>query len=198
MMYFIGRAILRSLFKIFFKLKVTGSENCPEDGPLIVAPNHVSFLDPIIAGLAVERPLNFMARDSLFKNRIFGKILLWVNAFPLKREGADLMAMRTAVDKLTKGNAVLIFPEGTRSKDGGLGTPMPGIGFLAVASGAKILPCYIKGSTDALPRDALFPRFRRISVFVGRPLKFDTNVSGKDSYMRIATEVMKAVSDLKP
>ena len=197
MVYFIGKWLLFLLFKICFRLRVVGAENCPRRGALIVALNHASFFDPIIAGIAVSRELNFMARDSLFKNRIFGIVLSLVNAFPLKREGADLGAMKLAIDKLSQGKAVLIFPEGTRSKDGKLGATKPGIGLLAASSGASILPCYIKGSMDALPRGAVFPRFRRISVYIGRPLQFDINVSGRDSYMRIAAEVMKAISELR-
>jgi len=197
MIYFISRNILKLFFKIFFKLKIVGSENCPKDGPLIVAPNHASFLDPLIAGFAVPRELNFMARSSLFRNRIFGKILISVNAFPLKREGADVGAMRLAIDKLCQGKAVLIFPEGTRSKDGSLGTPRAGIGFLAASSGANILPCYIKGSMESLPKGALFPRFKKITVYVGKPLRIEKNSSGKEYYMRIAENVMARISALK-
>jgi len=198
MIYFIARNVFKALFKIFFRLKIVGAENCPRRGPLIIAPNHASFLDPLIAGFAVPRAVNFMARDSLFSNKIFGKILSLVNAFPLKREGADLGAMRISVDKLCQGKAILIFPEGTRSKDDNLGAPKGGIGLLAAASGAQILPCYIKGSMSALPRGAIFPRFKKISVYIGRPLRFNVNVSGKDSYMQIAAQVMQAISELKP
>ena len=197
MIYFIARNVLRLLFKICFRFRISGSENCPKHGPLIIALNHASFLDPLIAGIAAPRPLNFMARDSLFRNRIFGKILMSVNAFPLRREGADMGAMRAAIDKLRQGEAVLIFPEGTRSKDGNLGTPRAGIGLLAAMSGANILPCYIKGSIDALPRGAIFPRFKKISVYIGRPLQFNVNVSGKDSYMQIAAQVMQAIRELR-
>lgn len=196
MIYFISRNILKLLFKICFRLRIEGAENCPKTGPLIIAPNHASFLDPLIAGFSVPRELNFMARDSLFRNKIFGRILMSVNAFPLRREGADMRAMRLALDKLRQGKAVLIFPEGTRSKDGFLGAPRAGIGLLTAMSGASVLPCYIKGSREMLPRGAVFPRFRKISVYVGKPLHFDINVSGKDSYMRIAKEVMEAINDL--
>ncbi|MEK6732622.1 MAG: lysophospholipid acyltransferase family protein [Candidatus Omnitrophota bacterium] len=198
MIYFISRNILKLLFTIFFRLRITGSENCPKSGPLIIASNHASFFDPLIAGFAVPRPLNFMARDSLFRNKIFGKILMAVNAFPLRREGADLGAMRLAIDKLCQGNAVLIFPEGTRSKDGSLGEPRAGIGFLAAASGAQILPCYIKGSMAVLPRGAIFPRFKKISVRMGKPLKFDKMDSCKEYYAKIASQTMAAIGELKP
>ena len=174
-----------------------GSANCPKTGPLIIAPNHTSFLDPLIAGFAVPRPLNFMARNSLFRNRIFGNILRSMNAFPLKREGVDVGAMRLAIDKLCHDKAVLIFPEGTRSKDGNLGTPRAGIGLLAASSGANILPCYIKGSREALPKGAIFPRFKKITVYVGKPLKIDKNKSEKEYYMQIAEDTMAAIRALK-
>ena len=197
MVYFISRNILKALFKIFFRLKIVGFENCPKNGPLIVAPNHTSFLDPLIAGFAVPRELNFMARKSLFRNKIFGRILTSVNAFPLKRESADVGAMRLAIDKLCQGKAVLIFPEGTRSKDGNLGTPRAGIGFLAASSGANILPCYIKGSRESLPKGALFPRFKKITVYVGKPLKIKKNGTGREYYMQIAKDTMAEINSLK-
>ncbi len=182
---------------MFFRLRIAGSANCPKTGPLIIAPNHTSFLDPLIAGFAVPRGLNFMARNSLFRNRIFGNILKSVNAFPLKREGADVGAMRLAIDKLCHGKAVLIFPEGTRSRDGNLGKPRAGIGFLAASSGAKILPCYIKGSREAFPRGAIFPRFKKITVCVGKPLEVDKDKSEKEYYMQIAEDTMAAIRALK-
>ncbi|OIO33097.1 MAG: hypothetical protein AUJ70_03920 [Candidatus Omnitrophica bacterium CG1_02_40_15] len=197
MIYFISRNILKLLFKIFFRLEIIGAENCPKNGPLIIAPNHESFLDPLIAGFAVPRALNFMARDTLFKNKIFGKILISVNAFPLRRKGADLGAMRLAIDKLRQAKAVLIFPEGTRSKDGSFGSPRAGIGFLAASSGASILPCYIKGSMGALPKGAIFPRFKKISVYVGKALSFDKGSFGKEYYMQIAEKTMTAICELK-
>jgi 1-acyl-sn-glycerol-3-phosphate acyltransferase len=197
MVYFISRNILKAFFKIFFRLRIVGSENCPKNGPLIIAPNHTSFLDPLIAGFAVPRELNFMARNSLFRNKIFCNILKSVNAVPLKREGTDVGAMRLAIDKLCMGKAVLIFPEGTRSKDGNLGAPRAGIGFLAASSGANILPCYIKGSRESLPKGAVFPRFRKITIYVGKPLKVNKNSSEKEYYMQIAENTMAEIKDLK-
>ena len=148
-------------------------------------------------GFAVPRELNFMARNSLFRNKIFCNILKSVNAVPLKREGTDVGAMRLAIDKLCMGKAVLIFPEGTRSKDGNLGAPRAGIGFLAASSGANILPCYIKGSRESLPKGAVFPRFRKITIYVGKPLKVNKNSSEKEYYMQIAENTMAEIKDLK-
>ena len=199
MFYVIARFICFVFFKICFRLKIFGRENFPKKGPLIVASNHVSFFDPIIAGVGAPRSLYFLARDSLFKVKLFSKILYSVNAFPIKREKRDINAFRMSLDKLSQGKAIFIFPEGTRSKDGSLQRPKYGIGFLEAKSGASIVPCYIKGSDRALPRDAIFPRFRQIAVYYGKPVKFDKNISGdkKEQYMYIAEQVMKAIGELK-
>ncbi|MFH1854655.1 MAG: lysophospholipid acyltransferase family protein [Candidatus Omnitrophota bacterium] len=199
MSYTIARFILFLLFKIFFRLKVFGRENFPKKGAVIVAPNHVSFLDPIIVGIGAPRKLIFLARETLFRSRIFGFILNRLNTFPLKRERGDLAAFRLAIDKLSKGHAVLIFPEGTRSKDGNFQEAKLGISFLEKITGAGILPCYVKGSRNALPRESLFPKFRTVSVYFGKPLSFNRNSPGpkKEKYIDVANKVMEAISELK-
>ena len=165
---------------------------------MIVASNHVSFLDPMIIGVGAPRKLNFLARDTLFKFRPFAKILYLVNTYPLKREGIDINAFKLALGKLSEKKPVLVFPEGTRSKDGSLQEPKSGIGFLQTTSGANVLPCYVKGSMEAWPRHSRFPRFSPVSVYFGRPLSFDKKFQGgkKERYMHVAREVMKAISEL--
>lgn len=173
----------------------------PRKGAVILAPNHVSFLDPMAAGIGCPRDLYFMARHDLFCNRLFGTLLRWVHAFPLKRSGIDTSAFKIALDKLKEGRAILIFPEGTRSRDGNLQDPQSGIGFLQDASGAPIVPCYIKGSAMALPKAAIFPRFRPIAIYFGKPLKFYEESfcagSKKERYAKIAAETMAAIRELK-
>lgn len=200
MCYVIARFILSALFKICFRLKVFGKENFPKEGPLIVAPNHASFLDPMLVGVSAPVKLNYLARDSLFRNRFFAKVLYRVNTFPLKREGSgDINAFKMSLKKLSQGKALLIFPEGTRSEDGSLQSPKYGIGFLEARSGAKILPCYVKGSIDALPRHSIFPRFRPISVYFGEVLRFEERFPGdkKKRYMYVGDRVMAAIDKLK-
>lgn len=200
MFYTIARFILSLLFKMCFRLKVFGRKNFPLKGPVIVASNHASFFDPIIVAIGAPRKLNFMARDSLFRFRLFARILYLVNTFPVKREGGDIGAFKMSLDKLLQGNAMVIFPEGRRSEDGNLQKPKDGIGFLEAFSGASILPCYVKGSMGALSRHAFFPRFSPISVYFGRPLKFDKDLFRKDKrrgYMHVAEQVMSAIGELK-
>lgn len=188
------------LFKICFRLKIYGRENFPKEGRLIVASNHTSFFDPIIVGVSTPRKLNFIARDTLFKSKLFGKILENLYVFPMKRSGSDIGAFRFFLKKLSHEEGVAIFPEGTRSKDGTLQKPKHGIGFLQVASEAVVLPCYVKGSDEALPRGAKFPDFQKtVAVYFGKPIRFDKDSSfdKKERYMYIADKTMEAINELK-
>ena len=200
MLYSFARAILLPFFKIFFRLKVFGKENFPVEGPLIVASNHASFLDPVIVGIITPRKMNFLARDTLFRSKIFAKILYLLNVLPLRREKRDINAFRLSLRLLSQGKPLLIFPEGTRSEDGNLQKPRYGIGLLEALSGAAIVPCYVKGSMDALPRHSAFPKFKPISVHFGAPLKFGGQHIPKDKkerYRQVAVEVMAAIQELK-
>jgi 1-acyl-sn-glycerol-3-phosphate acyltransferase len=164
-----------------------------------VASNHASFFDPIIVGIGAPRKLNYMARDTLFRNKIFARLLHWVAALPLKRDGSDIDAFKMVLNKLSQGKAVLVFPEGTRSRNGNLQRPKAGIGFLEANSSALILPCYVKGSLDALPRHSILPKFSQVSVYYGKPLRFGKDFTGnkRARYMYIAEQVMSAIANLK-
>ena len=199
MCYTFWRFIFFLLFKIFLRLKVSGRGNFPEDGPVIVAPNHVSFLDPIVVGVAAPRKLNYLARSTLFRSRIFAKMLSWANVSPIKRKTGDINAFKLALNRLWQQKPVLVFPEGTRSQDGELQKPKSGIGFLQVTSGASILPCYVRGSREVWPRHSKFPRCGHISVHFGKPLRFEKDFSGskKERYMYIAQEVMRSIKELQ-
>jgi len=198
MFYTVARFILFLLFKIFFHLKIFGRENFPGSGPFIVAPNHASFLDPIIVGIGAPRKLDYLARDTLFRFKAFAKILYLVNVSPIKRDTGDINAFKTALNRLSQGKGILIFPEGTRSKDGSLQEPKSGIGFLQCASGASIVPCYIEGSMEAWPRHSKFPRYRPVAVYFGKPLRFEkSSGSKKEHYKYIARGVMRAIKELK-
>lgn len=184
---------------MFFRLRIFGRENFPLEGPVIVAPNHESFLDPMIVGVGAPRKLNYLARDTLFRSMPFARILHLVHVSPIKRESGDINAFKLVLNRLSQGRPVLVFPEGTRSKDGELQGPKSGIGFLQTVSGARILPCYVKGSMEAWPRHSRFPRPGHISVYFGKTLSFDNKSSGgkKERYMSVAREAMAAISELK-
>jgi cytidylate kinase len=135
----------------FFRLHVAGRENVPDQGPLVLICNHQSFLDPVLCGIFVKRPLYFLARDTLFHG-LFGCLIASVNTIPVKRDTADLGAMKTIIRKLKEGNGVCLFPEGTRTSDGKITPFKPGLGLLCRRGNAAVVPVLIEGAFEAWPR----------------------------------------------
>ena len=148
-------------------LEVWGRENVPPQGPLIVACSHASHLDPMILGAVFDRPLHFMARRSLFSIPGFAWLIRQNQAFPLNREGDSREALRAFGGLLDRNQAVVMFPEGTRSLDGVVGEMKPGIGMLAVKNLAPVLPVYIWGNFQSWPRGRRFPRRHRLKARLG-------------------------------
>jgi 1-acyl-sn-glycerol-3-phosphate acyltransferase len=141
----------------------------PQTGAVLFAVNHQSYLDPVLVGSPPPRVTYFMARRSLFVG-LFGRIIRFVRAFPVDRDRADLQAVRESIGLLGRGQCVMIFPEGTRSRDGRIGALRAGFGMLARRAGAPILPVYIDGAYRAWPRHHLLPKPVPIRVWYGRPM----------------------------
>lgn len=156
--------------RIFFHVGVSGTDNLPEKGGFILASNHISYLDPVILAVASPRKLNFMAKRELFRNRLIGPFLMGLGAFPVKRDSADLSALKEAIRRLRQGLGLVLFPEGSR----GFGTqaqePQAGIGFLAAKTAVPVVPAFIKGTDLALPRGARRIKAARISVSFGKQI----------------------------
>ena len=156
------------LFKIWLRWEVLGQENIPAEGPVVLASNHLSLLDPPVLGAAATRPVNFMAKSELFRPACFGALIRKLGAFPVRRGAMDRDAIKTGL-KILKDNKVLaVFPEGTRSKTGELGRAGGGAFMMAVKMKAAIVPAYIYG-TD-LKRHPGWPKVR---VIFGRPMEYD-------------------------
>ncbi len=199
--YLFIRLILLILCKFFFKFKAIGLENIPKNTAVILAPNHASYFDPIFSGVGFPGSLSYMARDSLFKKFIFGNIIRVYNAFPIKRGAIDRSAIRMAAERLNKGLSVLVFPEGTRSKDGKLGEAKPGLGLIALNTDKPIVPAYIKGSFDVWPKGAKMIKFRKVSIYFGKPIyvkdiKFDEHASFSDKCRKLSEIVMEGIQNL--
>lgn len=196
MLYSFLKLIAFFLFKVFFNIKIYGRENIPKTGQVIIAGNHLSYLDPILLGVAVNRKLNFIARDSLFKNVFFAKFLKMINTFPLKKEGIiDLRAIKEALSRLKSGGAVVIFPEGTRSIDGKLKEGLSGVGMIASKAGCPVVPAFIKGTDKAFPVGAKFIKFKSLSVYFGRQI-FPDKSFDKKSYKELSQRVMDGINKL--
>ncbi len=133
-----------------------------------------------------------MAKEELFKNPCLGWVLHKVNAFPLRRKGADLAAIRTAIKRVNAGGVLLIFPEGTRSTDGKLGSPQEGVGFLVNKLNVPVIPAFIKGTDKVMPKGAFFVRPAKISVQFGKQIPFERRVA----YSDVAVKVMQAIKQL--
>jgi 1-acyl-sn-glycerol-3-phosphate acyltransferase len=171
-LYWTLRAILVPFFLVCFRLRRIGREHLPRTGPLLLASNHRSFLDPFVIGTLVRRPVYYMAKRELFEKRWQAWILNALGAFPVDRGAGDRDAMSTARAILERGDCVVVFPEGTRVRPGALGSPRRGVGRLALETGAPVVPVAVIGS-DAVRRGWRI-RPRKVRIRVGRPLLFPT------------------------
>jgi 1-acyl-sn-glycerol-3-phosphate acyltransferase len=172
LLYWTLRAILVPFFLVYFRLTRIGREHLPRTGPLLLAANHRSFLDPFVIGTLVRRPVYYMAKRELFEKRWQAWILNALGAFPVDRGAGDRGAMETARAILERGDCVVVFPEGTRVRSGPLGSPRRGVGRLALETGAPVAPVTVIGSDQV--RRGLRIRPRKVRIRVGRPLLFPT------------------------
>jgi glycerol-3-phosphate dehydrogenase (NAD(P)+) len=172
LLYWSLRAVLVPFFLLYFRLQRIGREHLPRTGPLLLAANHRSFLDPFVIGTLVRRPVYYMAKRELFEKRWQASVLNALGAFPVDRGAGDRDAIDTARAILQRGDCVVVFPEGTRTRSGPLGSPRRGVGRLALETGAPVAPVAVIGS-DAVRRGWRI-RPRKVRLRVGRPLLFPT------------------------
>jgi 1-acyl-sn-glycerol-3-phosphate acyltransferase len=170
LVYWVARAILQPFFLVYFRMKRIGMEHIPKQGALIIASNHRSFMDPWVIGMMLRRPIYYVAKTELFHRRAVAWLLSSLGAFPVDRGNGDRDAMDAARRILERGDVVVIFPEGTRTRPGPLGTPKRGVGRLALETGAPIVPMALIG-TEAI-RKGWIIRPHKVSIRAGRPLRF--------------------------
>jgi len=168
--YRVCRLICQWTTTLLLKARVFGLHHVPEKGGVLLVCNHQSFMDPVLAMMAVPREGNFMARDSLFRNRFFRLLIDSLNAFPVRRNTADLGAIKEAMRRIKQGRVVVLFPEGTRSEDGRIGPMLPGLGAIAKKSGVAIVPTLIDGVFQAWPRTRKLPGPGDVVIEYGRPI----------------------------
>jgi 1-acyl-sn-glycerol-3-phosphate acyltransferase len=205
--YFIGWSMFRLMYATYFRWRVYNPENVPLHGPVILASNHQSFLDPPLVGSGLHRPVNYLARESLFRFPILGTILRSWNAVPVDRDGGGASGLRAILDRLLNGGAILLFPEGTRSKDGTLQAARSGVGLTVIKSNAPVVPVRVFGTFEAFSREHKFPRPLPIAVRYGRPLDFSveraeakvcSKVRLKQIYQEVADRLMAEIAALQP
>ncbi len=190
--------IFKRLFHFLFGVKIYGADNIPDEGPFIIASNHRSYIDPPVIASVFPEPVFFVAKEELFKNPLSGFILKHLAAIPIRRGGMDKEALKSSLNILKGGCSLCIFPEGTRAGRRSFLKPKPGVGMLVLKSGVKVLPVYLGGTDDVMPRGSIFPKpFGKINVVIGKPLEYKKdNISAKDPYGYVAEDIMKHIKEL--
>jgi len=169
-LYFTMRWGLRLLMPMVWKTRVYGRHNEPEEGGVVYISNHQSFLDPMLVGFGLVRPLNYMARSTLFDTPGLDQLMTALNAFPVKRDTADTGALKEAMRRIKRGGQVLVFAEGTRTRDGRIAPFLPGVALLARKAADWIVPVVIDGAFEAWPRTQKLPGAGQIVVSFGKPI----------------------------
>jgi len=184
-----------------FHFRVVGKEEVPLTEGVILAANHVSYVDPLFIGVALaERQLHFLAKEELFRFPLFGTLMRGLHAFPVRRGQGDRGAIRQCLRLLAEGEMLLMFPEGTRGDGMALLEAEGGIGFLAARSGCPVVPVYVQGTDHVLPRGKWFPRLRPVTVYFGRPLRLAAETNRKESrwsYRQLSEQVMREIGALR-
>ena len=194
LLYFVCVKLIRLFLVVFCRWQVTGRGNVPCIGGTIIAPNHISYLDPPVAGSAFDRQIFFMAKAELFEVPFLGWLIRQYGAFPVRRGVADRVALRQAERLLCAGEAVMVFPEGTRSADGRLMPSELGIAMLALRTGATVLPIGVDGTDRAMPMHSLVIRPARVRIRIGPPLRFDDLHRGGPLNREVVEEAARRIT----
>ncbi len=160
----------RLLSYAFFRLRVRGLENMPQTGPFVIACNHQSYLDPVFCSVCLPRRVTFLARDTLFTNWFFGRLIGSLSAIPVKRGQGDLGAMKEIISRLKQGRGVCLFPEGTRTSDGRIAEIKPGFGLLCRRGKATVVPTVVDGAFECWPRGRKMFKPGKVWLTYGPPI----------------------------
>jgi 1-acyl-sn-glycerol-3-phosphate acyltransferase len=196
--YYITKAIARVLLQLLFGLRVEGAEKIPREGPVIIASNHISIMDPVVMGLACPRVVSYMSRDDVFRYPFLSWLLPRLYAIPVSRGAGDLGAIKAAIRTLKSGAAFGIFPEGRRSRTGAIEPFKTGTAAIALRTNAPIVPAAIIGSDKAWPLGK-GPRLRRpIRVVFGDPITLMPGKTDHQTLEEVTRQIEAAVTALLP
>jgi len=198
--YSLGYHLSRLFARLFYGFRIVHRERVIQTGPVILAMNHQSFLDPPLAGNACDRPIFFLAKKSLMDVPILGWLLPKLNVIPVSLEGSDRSALKALIRILRANECALVFPEGSRTSDGTLQPAQPGLGLVIAKTRAPVVPMRIFGAHEVWPIHGKL-RFRgKITIVVGEPIYFsdvDLTGDGKDLYQRLSQRVMDAITGIQ-
>jgi 1-acyl-sn-glycerol-3-phosphate acyltransferase len=198
--YWTGYYLVAVLARIFFRFRVVHPERRLLKGPVILAMNHESYLDPPLVGISSGREVYFLARKTLLDAPVFGWLLPKLNVVPVDQEGADRSALKALIRIVKSGKATVVFPEGARTLDGKLQPAQPGLGFVIAKTLAPVIPMRIFGAHEAMPRGGGRLRLKRITIVYGEAMQFtaaDLEPRGKEVYQRLSERVMERIAALQ-
>lgn len=192
-MYAWVRYPVRFLYGLFYDFHIEGEENIPQDKPVVLASNHRSYADPVILTMPMRLPVSYMAKEELFKNKLFGWFIRKLGAFPVSRGSGDMSVIDDSINILNSGRNLVIFPEGTRSKDGKVGKGKTGVAMIAAKSGADVVPCGIIFEGEKL-------HFRsKLTLRFGKPIKAEEIAVESNSPRElkdVKKRIMSAITEL--
>jgi len=204
--YWVAWSLARLIFATYFRWRVHDRDRVPREGPVILAANHASFLDPPLVGSGLPRAINYLARENLFKYPVIGWLLRSWNAVPVDRDGGGGAGLKAILDRLLAGGGIILFPEGTRSPDGTLRAARAGIGLTVIKSSAPVVPVRVFGTHQAWGRHMKRPKPRPVAVKYGSPLDFAALRAEaqtcakprlKQIYQEIADRIMTEIGKLE-
>lgn len=187
-LYYTGKYLTKFIAKLFYRCEVSGQENIPENEGVIISPNHLSYFDPPLTGSFMNRDLYFMAKQELFDIPILGFLIKRTNAFPIKRGIQDKSAFKNAFSLLENKKALLIFPEGTRSKTGKLGKARAGAGMVACNCQVPIVPVKIVNTNKMI-------KFKKIEIKYGKPI-YPPKDYTKEDYLKLSQQVLDEIKKM--
>ena len=193
--FHIVRLFSLTFFKFFHSFRTSGTDNLPP-GPLILAPNHASYLDPPATGCGLFRVTYYLARHTLFKPPIASWLLPSIGSIPVNQNSPGPSSLKNIFEVFKNKGTLVLFPEGQRTFDGNLRKAEPGIGMIAARANVPVVPVHIIGSREAMPRNGSWHPFRPIRVVYGKPMRFSGDPKNREDFQKFADEIMSAISKL--
>ncbi len=196
-LYKVLKVLLSGFFTFIYRLHPHGAENVPEEGGCLIAPNHLTALDPILIGVSSKRPVIFMAKAELFKIPIFGAFIKALGAFPVSRGEGDVSAVKKSISIINRGDPLSVFPQGTRCPETELSETRAklksGVGLIAHKTGVPIVPVYIKTKKNRIRL------FRRTDIYFGKPIYAEQYMvfEGKEKYSGIVEMTFDKILELE-
>ncbi|WP_404422286.1 lysophospholipid acyltransferase family protein [Nibricoccus sp. IMCC34717] len=200
-LYGFSAYLFESLYGMCFGGEIHGLANLPRQGGFIIASNHASHLDPPVVGCRLPRQVSYFARKTLWKKGLASWWLDGVGTIPVDRDGgSDVTAIKRVLGALKASKVIILFPEGTRSPDGNLQPPKPGVGLLACRTGVPVVPARVFGSFEAFGRSGGIHLGRSIHVVYGKPMapaEYDHPADGKERYQRASERIMARIAAIE-